>query len=247
MIQPIKENAQARIAAVGLVLMAFVAVPVAAQTGKLRLVVDPGGSYAFIVDHQQRMQQREVELSAGSHHLTFWAPERRIVDTTVTVETDRTHDLVIRLPYSAEFLAYQRDLKRYRSRMKTSRMYPTILTAGSAVWTVLNFVKYKDAQNVLQDNLDLYNVSVTPGTINVLKDTTIPANRETFDQAERRFRTAAGVTLLAAGVTTFLYMKSARHPVPVFQDAEKVRFDGLVWLPGEDGGQWMAGLTIKLN
>ena len=59
---------------------------VQAQTsGKLRLVVDPGDSYEFVLDHQFRMQKREVELLTGPHHFSFWAPERSIVDTTITM------------------------------------------------------------------------------------------------------------------------------------------------------------------
>ena len=58
---------------------------------------------------------------------------------------------------------------------------------------------------------------------------------------------AAGITLLCAGVTTYFYLRSAKTPKPVFHDAEKVRFDGLSWMPGPQGGEWTGGLTWNFS
>ena len=43
----------------------------AQSAGKLRLMIDPGAGYQFVLDKKYRMQQREVELSTGPHHFTF--------------------------------------------------------------------------------------------------------------------------------------------------------------------------------
>jgi hypothetical protein len=54
---------------------------------------------------------------------------------------------------------------------------------------------------------------------------------------------AAGVAVLCAGATAWLYLRSAHRPKPVFEDKEKLRFEGLSWAPGDHGGQWTGGLT----
>ena len=38
-------------------------------------MVDPGHDFEFIVDHKQRMQQREVKLTEGLHSFSLWAPD----------------------------------------------------------------------------------------------------------------------------------------------------------------------------
>src|SRR5689334_1490100 len=90
----------------------------AQTTGKLRLLIDPGSNYHFVLDHQYRMQQREVELSPGPHHFSFWAPERKVTDTTVTVEAGRSKDFILRLSYSPDYVAYQRELGAYKKERR---------------------------------------------------------------------------------------------------------------------------------
>jgi hypothetical protein len=219
----------------------------AQAVGKLRFIVDPGGNYSFILDHQYRMQQREVELSAGPHHFTFWAPERRMVDTTVQVEAGVQRDLILRLPYSQAFMDFRRDMQAYRNSRKVNRLLPMGLTAASAGWTIVNYFKYANARDQLNTDLETYDRLVSPREVTILKDQTIPRHQDEFKSAENRFRLSAGVTILAAGITTVMYMRSAKRSVPIFHDSEKVRFEGLVWLPDAKGDVWLAGLTIPLR
>jgi hypothetical protein len=86
--------------------------------------VDPGSGYAFVLDHQYRMQQREVDLIAGPHHFTFWAPERRMIDTTINVVEGRTREITILLPYSDEYRNYERDLRDLKKQ--------TLLNVGAS-------------------------------------------------------------------------------------------------------------------
>jgi hypothetical protein len=193
------------------------------------------------------MQQREVELPAGPHHFTFWAPERRIVDTALTVEAGRMKDVVVRLPYSAEYLAYQRELSDHQGYMRRNRLLPGAITVGSLLYTALAWSKYKKAHDVLgQDKMD-YDHSQSSELIDIMKDDRIPAHKKDFERAQRNFGIAAGVSILSVGITTWLYLRSSKRQAPVFQDQEKLRFDGLVWMPGPGGGQWMAGLTLDLS
>lgn len=218
----------------------------AQQAGKLRLIIDPGGAYQFILDHRFRMQEREVELAAGPHHFSFWAPERRVVDTTLTVEAGVTQDILLRLPYSTEYLVYQRDLRDYRQEMRVHRMVPSLITVGLLAYTGIRWAKYKKAHDVLEDDRDQYDQLLSPHAITELKTQTIPRHQEDFDKAKRGFGIAAGITLVSAAVTAYMIHRSNKRPVPTFIDREKVKFDGLVWLPGPGGGQWMTGFTFDL-
>lgn len=219
----------------------------AQNAGKLRLLVDPGNSFEFVLDHQFRMQQREIELSEGPHHFTFWAPERRMVDTTLTVEADRMKDVVIRLPYSVEYTTWQREVSDYRNDRKVRRLIPSVLTLGAMAYTAVRYAKYVDAHDQLQADLDTYNEEVSPRALTDLKDKTIPAHKDEFRDAKTTFFLAAGITAAMAGATAYLYHRSSKHKVPEFHDAERVRFNGLVWLPGPNGGEWMGGLTWNLT
>ena len=215
----------------------------AQNSGKLRMVVDPGDSYEFIVDHQFRMQQREVELTSGPHHFSFWAPERMVVDTTLVVEEGRTKSVVLHLPYSKDFLVYQRDLQQHQRTMRKYRVLPVVVTGGAALFTVLSYSKAKKAHDQLDDDRAAYDENRSPNRISALKSGTIPEHKDDFKKANTQFLAAAGVTALFAGVTAYLYHKSGKLPVPQYIDKEKLRFDGLSWTPDEHGGTWVGGIT----
>lgn len=219
----------------------------AQSSGKLRMLIDPGDSYEFIVDHEFRMQQREVELTTGPHHFSFWAPQRIIVDTTLTVENGRTKNVVLRLPFSKDYLIYQRDLQHYQRTMKLNRALPMVVTGGAALFTALSYFKVKKAHDQLDEDRDAYANGGSSYRIGVLKDQTIPGHKDDFKKAQTQYVVAGGLTLLCAGVTAFLYHRSGRIARPGFQDKEKLRFDGLSWIPQEGGGQWMAGLTLNFG
>lgn len=219
-----------------------------AQTsGKLRLLVDPGDSYEFVVDHQFRMQQHEVELTTGPHHFSFWAPKRMVVDTTLVVEEGRTKSVVLYLPYSKDYLVYQRELQQYQRTMRKYRVIPAVITGGAALFTIISYSKAKKAHDQLEEDRTAYDENRSPTRIDVLKYETIPADKDDFKKANTQYLVAAGVTALFAGATVYLYHISGKIPQPEFIDNEKLRFDGLTWVPGPQGGTWMGGITWNIN
>ncbi len=216
------------------------------NTGTLRLLVDPGHNFEFVVDKKHRMQQREVKLSEGLHHFSFWAPERMVVDTNVFVVADRTSDLVLKLPNSPEYIAYRRALAQHQSKRRVARTIPTVVTGGALIWTSLSLVKYQKARDVLEADRETYEIDVRPASIRTLKETTIPAHNEDLRKARTGVYTALGTTAICGAITYYLYRRSAKWDKPVFEDKQKVVFDGLVWLPSERGGMFHAGITIPL-
>ena len=219
----------------------------AQSSGKLRLQIDPASSFSYKLDHQFTMRQPELELLEGPHHFSFWAPQRRVVDTTITITGGERKVFELYLPFSTEYLVYQRDMKNYGKAMRIQRMIPAAATGASLVYTAIKFGQMKKAHDRYDEDRAAYDEADAPHAITVLKDETIPAHRDAFTKARTNFQVAAGITVLFAGATAYLYMRSAKRAKPVFIDKEKVRFDGLSWMPGNNGGQWTGGLTWNFS
>lgn len=211
------------------------------------MMIDPGHDFEFIVDHKQRMQQREVKLSEGLHSFTLWAPTRTMVDTSFFVIADRTSDLVVRLPLSPEYVEYRAVLGRFQTKKRWMRAAPLLALTGTLIWTGIAYDRYNQAANTLEEDQDLYEISVDPESIAGLKGTTIPADKEAFKDARTNLYVASAFTVLAGAATWYLFDRTAGWEVPVFEDKEKLRFDGLSWMPNAHGGLFMASLTLRLD
>lgn len=218
----------------------------AQRSGTLLLQVDPPG-YQYRLDHQFTMQKNLVELMEGPHHFSFWAPRRKLVDTTLTVVPGSVTQFQLRLPYSTEYLVYQRDLKAHQKQMSLMRTLPAIATGGAMVYAVFKYSAMQKAHLQLEKDRDLYDVAASPHAVTELKEVTMPLHKEEFREARNAFVIGAGTTAILACTTAWLYLHSAKKPEPVFHDAEKLRFDGLSWMPGPDGGTWQGGLTWNLT
>lgn len=237
------------------ILLSLLLVPVQAivfsqSTGTLRLFIEPGHDYQFVLDHKYRMQQREVTLGEGPHHFTFWAPKHRMVDTTLSVAPNTVTTFTLRLPVSAEYMAWQRDVAKYKRQVVLGRGLPLAATVGFGVWSVVALTDHKAAYDQLNDDEALYASARSPREIEELKNETLPADKDEFDRTKGQFVLAASLTAVSAGITIWMFHKTRGRQVPVFEDKEKVRFDGLVWVPpafGPSDGVFMASFTIPLR
>ncbi|MCW5897852.1 MAG: hypothetical protein KIT10_01170 [Flavobacteriales bacterium] len=218
----------------------------AQDTGTLRLLIDPGDNFQFVVDRRFRMQQREVTLSGGPHHFAIWAPTRTIVDTTLQVVPGRTTDFVLRLPYSQEYLTFRGELDAHVQKRRWARTWPVAINVGAVAWTIVSYNGYRQAHRQLETDLATYENSVVPADITVLKEEIIPAHKRDFRQARDMAIASAGVTVLSAGFTWWRFKRTAQWPQPVFEDKERIRFEGLAYLPGRQGGHWATAITIPL-
>lgn len=219
----------------------------AQSTGTLHLRIDPEHTFEFILDHRYRQQRHQLELSAGTHHFSFWAPQRTIVDTTIIVEADRTISFALRLPYAPEYLAYRRELDQYHMRRRFARITPAVATGGMLLYTLLKYNRAQQALDQLEVDRQEYARLGSPYRITVLKEQTIPADKEAFRKAKVQLGVSAGILLLSAGITAYVFQKSGKVQRPEFIDKEKLRFEGLSWVPGPDGGIWQGGLTWNLG
>ena len=218
-----------------------------AQTsGHLQFQLDPSTGYSYIVDHRFRMQQPEVELGSGPHHFSFWAPQRRVVDTTLTVPEGTTTRVPLTLPYSAEYLTYKQDLLRYKRALRGQHILMVAVNTGCAVWAVSGLVKMNDAQDALSTDRATYTNSVVPSDITYLKDVTIPGHNADFRSGRTTLIVGGIATGLTTAATILLWKRCYKGAPPVFEDKERLRFEGLAWMPLQNGG-WMAGLSWTLR
>lgn len=220
-----------------------------AQTaGKLRLMVDPGAGFEFVLDHKYRMQQREVELATGPHHFSIWAPQRMVVDTTLFVLPDQTRDVYIRLPFSNEYRAYEDELRAEKKKLWLRVALPTAATIGTGLLAYSTFRKYKDAHDQLVADEEAYRTGADPRALADLKSDVIPRHKSEFTDKRGLFYVSTGIFAAVAAGSAYMIIRNGKRPVPKFFDREKVKFDGLVWLPGmDDGGMWLTGIHLDLR
>lgn len=220
-----------------------------AQTvGKLRLMVDPGNNFQFVLDHKYRMQQREVELVTGPHHFSFWAPERKIVDTTLYVAENQTKEVLLRLPFSEEYRRYEEELRDLKKRMWLEVALPSAVTLGAGILTYSTYKQYQKAHDQLLADEEAYRSGADPEALASLKSDVIPRHKEEFADKRGVFYASLGLFTAVAAGSAWMIIRYNKRPDPKFFDHEKVKFDGLVWLPGTDGeGLWLTGVHMDLR
>ncbi|MCB0791598.1 MAG: hypothetical protein H6595_11295 [Flavobacteriales bacterium] len=219
----------------------------AQTTGTLRLLIDPGHNFTFVVDHQYRMQQREVTLTEGPHHFAFWAPGRMVVDTTLEVVPGRTIEYLLHLPESPAYRTYVQEYQAWRTRKRWVNAAPLVATLGGVAWSTVAFLNMRRAYQDLKDDQDHYTHGNVPSDVMMLKEGTIPAHEDALSRRRTMFGIAAGTTVLAAGATYLVHRMTRKWQAPVFDDREKLKFDGLTWWPQGADGVWCLRFTIPLQ
>jgi hypothetical protein len=218
----------------------------AQSTGRLRLIMEPAGQTEYVLDGQFRMRDREVSLMEGPHRFVFWAPERRMLDTVLTVVAGGTSDVRISLRYSGEYIQWRKGAEQYETQRRWGLYAPPVVAAGAAAWMVVSYMNYSQAHRELDDLEEAYAASTDPGEIARIKNEDIPTAKDDFAKARTQTIVASGLFVVSAGATWYLRRKLSSRTAPVFEDKERTRFEGLVWVPGGTGGTWMAGLSIPL-
>ncbi len=220
----------------------------AQSTGKLRILCEPVGTSSYVVDSKHRMNDREITLMEGAHRLVFWAPERRMLDTTVMVVAGTTKEVRAQLRYSEEYIAYRAQADRFVRNDRWLKYGTPVVTAGAGVWAGVSIARAIDARKDLDALQDEYTSSADPGGLLDLKSTRIPDANDALRRSRTMAYVSSGVFALSACALWYVNERRKEHKAPVFEDKEKVRFEGLVWVPGSNtGGTWAMGLTIPIR
>lgn len=219
----------------------------AQTTGVIRIACEAPG-WSYVLDGANRMSDREVTLLEGPHRFVFWAPERRMLDTTYMVLSNTTRELRISLRYSPEFIAHRQEAERFQRNDRWVRYGTPVVVLGTAAWAGVSIKRAIDARKDLDALESEYYASSYPAGISDLKENRIPdANRELRASRTMAF-VSSGVFVASAVGTWYLRNRFARKGEPIFDDKEKARFEGLAWVPVDGStGCWMAALSIPLR
>lgn len=212
-------------------------------TGAIRLNIDPGHNFQFILDDQFRMQQRNMDLSAGPHNFKIWAPERAIVDTNLTIYPDSTWFFSMELPYSPEYQEWKKEMSSFQRKFTLYKVLPSAVTVGAGVWAIVSAIDHKKISDQLKDNRAKYDELVVPRELSELK-TQLQQDKDDFSSAETRVIISTSVFVASAIATWFLFKKAKNLEVPVFNDKAKLEFEGLVYDPMLNG-TWAGKLKVK--
>ncbi|MBK7385010.1 MAG: hypothetical protein IPI81_16990 [Flavobacteriales bacterium] len=220
----------------------------AQNTGKLRIFCEPAGSCSYIVDGKHRLTDREITLMEGPHTFVFWAPERRMHDTTLVVVAGTTTEARVQLRYSEEYITYRHRADRFTRNERWIQYGPPLVTLGAGAWSAMSITRALKARKDLDALADEYNTSTYPAGITALKNERIPDANIELRQARIAAFVSSGV-FVATGAASYLIRRHRRTRIaPAFEDKEKVRFDGLVWVPGtHSAGTWAMGFTIPIR
>jgi len=220
----------------------------AQSTGTLRITCEPQATFSYVLDGKYRQKDREITLMEGPHRLVFWAPERRMLDTTISVAPNAVRELRIQLRYSEEFISYNKKLRRYERDNRLLKYGTPALVLGSFAWFGVSVYRGIDAQNDLDRMRTEYAESTNPAGITDLKDAQIPDANKRLRQARVMAGVSGGLMIGTGALWYYLKKSRSERKPPVFEDKEKARFDGLAFVPSNDGhGVWMAALTIPLR
>jgi hypothetical protein len=219
----------------------------AQSTGQLRFRFEPDRGMQYVLDGKYRLGDRELTLEEGRHTFTFWAPERLMMDTAFTVEPGITKDVLVRLRYSQEYVDHRRALERYASQQRIGRIWLPAATIGAGAWSTVAWIQLAKAYSTLLDLEDSYTTLADPDRIEALKTTDLPNAQSDLRNSRTHAYVATGVFAVSAAATVLLRKKLAARSEPVFQDSERIRFEGLVWHPGMQRGTWAAALSIPIR
>ena len=219
----------------------------AQSTGQLRFRFEPPQGVSYVLDGKYRLSDKEVTLSEGRHHFTFWAPERSLLDTAFFVVADRTTDVLVRLRYSAEYVDHRRALERYSRQERTGRAVPPLLAGAAAAWTTVAVIQLADAHKDLQDLEDRYAQLSDPAGILRLKQQDIPEAKNELRRARTQAFLAGGTFAVTAAATLWVRQRLAQRKPPAFEDRERIRFEGLVRSPATLGNAWCAQFSLPIR
>jgi hypothetical protein len=248
---PVNPSAQGLRLLLGLLILTCAqlvpAVLRAQTTGEVRIHTVPEQGVQYVLDGKYRMTERLVTLPEGTHRFVFWAPEHAVLDTSIFVMGNWTTPLKIQLQRPPEYVAYRQELERTEKRHRMGRLLPPLVVGAMAGFTTVSVLRYAKAHNELKDLKLRYTELADPGGIERLKTVEIPEARDRFRSARNQTFISSGLLVASIGATAYIRHRIARAAPPVYEDRERVRFEGLVWVPGAQGGVWSTAITFPLR
>lgn len=188
-----------------------------------------------------------VSVEPGAHRFRFWAPGFTVWDTALVVAQGSSVLLRKVLKHSPEHVAYQ-GAQRRLSRQKTAWRGLPLLTAGITGYLSLKAKKNHDhAYDDLLALRDTYQASNSATAIGVIKQESLPGARAEVDRTRRALTINLALFGVALGTTAYGFIRAGKLERPTYEDKDRVRFEGIGWIPDAAGGTWATGLIILIR
>lgn len=211
------------------------------QDGALKLFVKPGGDFFIQVDGSEPQQAHILNLSDGEHHLAVWSYGYEVMDTVLTVVANETTKVYLELSKSPAYQEHERLANKYQKQKVAYQVYTSGFLAASAIATTIFYVRQNGQFNEFESLSKDYRNSTDPQEILKLKGEL----EEVSDNQQRNlryFQVGVPVTIVAAGLTYWGFRKSAGMEQPVYNDPNRLRFQGVSFTPD---GIPALGMTFK--
>jgi hypothetical protein len=238
----------ARAAAVALFTFAhFLIVTFSSAQGTVRYFINPADRIEEKLDGKLQSRVATRQLDPGAHRFTFYAKGFQLLDTVVNIEQDAILDLRYVLKVDPDHQRF-RDAEKVRQNGRVLWVYtPAAFTVGGLAWTLNAMKKESEAYDALKASEASYSTLNSPSQVQALKDEVIPSQEQALEDAQRAVLTASVFTGTMAAVTIYGLIRSSHRKVPAFEDRQKLRFDGIAWVPNGSSGIMLAGLTVLLR
>jgi hypothetical protein len=220
------------------------------NSATIKLFVQPFYDVEYIYNDTMRLKEASVHvvrLPAGDHRFLFWAPNCSILDTTLHVESDKDMELHKVLKRTPEFLATERDRSRIRLHRTLWRGSPLLFTVGFGIKAFSDHKAHDRAYDDLHALRDSYSTLHVPSSIDALKQSTIPAAQDKLDATRRHLMISAALCSVGVLATVYGFIRAGKLKYPEYEDKEKVRFEGLAWLPMGNSGMYLAQIGVPLR
>lgn len=215
--------------------------------GTVRYLINPADLIQEKLDGKLQVRSGTRALDAGSHRFTFYATGFQLLDTVVMVQPDATLDLRYVLKPDPEHVAFRKAQKKRQNARLLGVYTPGLLTLAGSVWVANAMKKESEAYDALKASEAEYTTLNSPSQVQALKNEVIPSQQEALKDAQRTLLTASIATGFMAGLTVWGIIRSGRNAAPVYEDKQRIRFEGIAWLPTSSGGTLFTSLTIPIR
>ena len=220
------------------------------DSAEVKFWVQPYNQVEYILDGVERLKQVEypaARFTEGDHRLIFWAPHCSILDTTLHVVGGVDMALRKVLKQTPEYLAYKREQSHVWLKKAAWRGLPLLFTVGFGIKSFSDKNAHDQAYDDLHALRDSYSTMVLPSAIEMAKTKTIPAAQEELDATRRQLTMSLALCGVGAVATVYGFIRAGKLSYPEYEDKERIRFDGMAWIPTAQGGMYLAQLSIPLR
>jgi len=212
----------------------------------LKLRVNPSDNYSVRINDGKIHRTNQFVLFAGENKISIWAPGHLVVDTIIDLKVDEQRTFVIHLEQSPEYIFWANEKRIINEKRFKLQIPATAVVLGAGIFTAVNQVQFLNASKRLENAVEAYDLSYTPGFF--------PDIKSEYNDAQKNYRKQrteliVGYSITAVSTAFLIYQlkKAAKLQVPGFSDPHKLQFEGVDYVPGNGRypASWQGTLSFK--